>query len=161
MWPLDRLWSCEPSVAQGLHCRADLGGPSWVKPRTLIDLGAKLTINQEQLDAAVKQHADGKSVFGVNFQDVSESVDAMQRAIVVVSARSDANGMALLQRQSKTETAMHRVKVALPKEQRWRKKVAELIPNFPLKFLPSRTLLPSKPTRTMTSDLPGRGHACC
>ena len=77
-------------MAQGLHCRADLGGPSWVKPRTLVDLGAKLTRGQEQLDAAVKQHAVEKSVFGVNFQDVSESVDALQRAMVVVSERSDA-----------------------------------------------------------------------
>ena len=62
-------------------------------------------------------------MFGVNFQDVCESVDALQRAIVVVSARSDAVGMALLQRQSKSEAAMHRVMVALLKEQRWRKKV--------------------------------------
>ena len=59
----------------------------------------------------MKQHAVEKSVFGINFQDVGESVDALQRAIVVVSARSDANGMALLQRQSKTETAMHRVRL--------------------------------------------------
>ena len=78
-------------MAQGLHCRADLGGPSWVKPRTLIDFGAKLTRDQEQLDAAVKQHAVEKSVFGVNFLDVSESVDAFKRATVVVSARSHAN----------------------------------------------------------------------
>ena len=96
---------------QGLHCRADLGLPSWVKPRTLIDLGAKLTRDQEQPDAALKQHAVKKSVFVGNFQDVSEPVDALQRAIVVVSARSDANGMALLQRHSKTETAMHRVRL--------------------------------------------------
>ena len=57
----------------------------------LIDLGAKLTRDQQQLDAAVLI-----TVFGVIFHDVSESVDALQRAIVVVSARSDANGMALL-----------------------------------------------------------------
>ena len=81
----------------------------------LTDLGAKLTRDQEQLDAAVKQHAVEKSVFGVNFQGVSESVDALQRAIVLVSARSDANGMALLQRQSKTETAMHRVRLPFSK----------------------------------------------
>ena len=83
--------------------------------QTQVDLGAKLTRDQEQLDAAVKQHAVEKSVFGVNFLDVSESVDALQRAIVVVSARSDANGMALLQRQSKTETAMHRVRLPFSK----------------------------------------------
>ena len=83
----------------------------------------KLTRAQEQLDAAAKQRADEKSVFGVNFQDVCESVEALQRAIVVVSARSDAVGMALLQRQSKIEAAMHRVMVALLKEQRWRNKV--------------------------------------
>ena len=90
--------------------------------QTLTDLD-KLTRAQEQLDAAAKQRADEKSVFGVNFQDVCESVDALQRANVVVSARSDAVGMALLQRQSKTEAAMHRVMVTLLKEQRWRKKV--------------------------------------
>ena len=44
-------------MAQDLHCRAVLGGPSWVKPKKLIDLGAKLTRDQEQLDAAVKQYA--------------------------------------------------------------------------------------------------------
>ena len=90
--------------------------------QTLTDLD-KLTRTQEQLDAAAKQRADEKSVFGVNFQNVCESVDALQRAIVVVSARSDAVGMALLQRQSKTEADMHRVMVALLKEQRWRKMV--------------------------------------
>ena len=109
-------------MAQGLHCRDDLEGPNLVKPRTLIDLGGKLTRDQEQLDAAVKQHSVEKSVFGVNLLDVSESVDALQRAIVVVSARSDANGMALLQRESKTETGMHRVMVALLKEH-WRKRL--------------------------------------
>ena len=83
----------------------------------LTDLGAKLARAQEQLDASVKQRADEKSVFDVNFKDVSESVDALQRAIEVVSARSDAGGMALLQRESKSETAMHRVMVALLKEQ--------------------------------------------
>ena len=122
-------------MAQGLHCRDDLGCPNWVKPRTLIDLGAMLTRDQEQLDAAVKKHAVEKSVFGVNFLDVSESVDALQRAIVVVSARSDANGMALLQRQSKTETAMHRVRLPFSKNIGGRG-----CSNFPLKFLPSRTL---------------------
>ena len=60
------------------------------------ELAARFTRAQEQLDAAVKQRAHEKSVFGVNFQDVSESVDASQRAIVVVSARSDADGMALI-----------------------------------------------------------------
>jgi len=83
----------------------------------LTDLGAKLARAQEQLDASVKQRADEKSVFDVNFKDVSESVDALQRAIQVVSARSDADGMALLQRESKSETAMHRVMVALLEEQ--------------------------------------------
>ena len=79
-----------PSVAQGLHCRDE--------PRLrLTDLGAKLTRAHVQLDAAVKQRADEKSVFG----DVSESVDALQRAIVVVSARSDADGMASLQTSPK------------------------------------------------------------
>ena len=63
----------------------------------------------------MKQRVDERSVFGVNFHDVSESVDALQRALVVVSACSDADGMALLQRQSKTGTAMHRVMVALLK----------------------------------------------
>ena len=91
----------------------------------------KLIRAQEQLDAAVKQRAAEKSVFGVKFQDVSESVDALQRAIVVVSARSDEVGMALLRRQSKTGTAMHRVMVVFLKEQRWRKKVDEMISNFP------------------------------
>ena len=81
----------------------------------LADLGAKLTRDQEQLDAAVKQHAVEKSVFGVNFHDLSEPVDALQKAIVVLSARSDANGMALLQRQSKTETTMHRVRLPFSK----------------------------------------------
>ena len=57
---------------------------------------------QEQLDASVKQRADEKSVFDVNFQD-EKSVDALQRALEVVSARSDADGMALLQRKSKTD----------------------------------------------------------
>ena len=41
----------------------------------LTDLAAKFTRAQEQLDEV--------SVFGVNFQDVSESVDASQTAIVV------------------------------------------------------------------------------
>ena len=41
----------------------------------------------------------------------------MQRATEVVPARSDADGMALLQRKFKTETAMHRVTFALLKEQ--------------------------------------------
>ena len=63
----------------------------------------------------MKQRADEKSVFSVNFQDVSESVDASQRATVVVSAHSDADGMALLQRVSKTETAMHRVRLPFSK----------------------------------------------
>ena len=36
-------------------------------------------------------------MFGVIFHDLSESVDTLQRAIVVVLARSDADGMALLQ----------------------------------------------------------------
>ena len=75
-----------------------------------------MTRAQEQLDATAKQRADKKSVFDVNFQDVL-SVDALQRAIGVVSARSDADGMALLQRKSKTETAMDRVTVALLREQ--------------------------------------------
>ena len=123
-------------------------------------LRAKLTRDQEQLDAAVKQHAVEKSVFRVNVQDVSKSVDAMQRAIVVVSARSDANGMALLQRQSKTETAMHRVRLPFSKNIGG-KKVDEMISNFLLKFLPSRTLSSLQgPTRTMTSDLPVRLGSC-
>ena len=75
-----------------------------------------MTRAQEQLDASVKQRTDEKSVFDVNFQD-EKSVDALQRALEVVSARSDADGMALLQRKSKTETAMHRVTRALLKEQ--------------------------------------------
>ena len=41
------------------------------------ELAARFTRAQEQLDAAVKQRAHEKSVFGVNFQDVSESVDAL------------------------------------------------------------------------------------
>ena len=45
----------------------------------LTDLAARFTRAQEQLDAAVKQRVDEVSVFGVNFQDVSESVDALQR----------------------------------------------------------------------------------
>ena len=49
--------------------------------------------------------------------------------------------MALLQRQSKTETAMHRVMVALLKNREGEKKVDEMISDLPLKFLPSRTLL--------------------
>ena len=65
-----------------------------------------MTRDQEQLDAAVKQRADEVSVFGVNFQDVSESVDAWQRAIEVVFARSVANDMALLQRLSALRTRM-------------------------------------------------------
>ena len=81
----------------------------------LTDLAARFTRAQEQLDAEVKQRADEVSVFGVNFQDVSESFDALQRAIVVVFARSVADDMALLQRQSKTETAMHRVKLLFSK----------------------------------------------
>ena len=36
-------------------------------------------------------------MFGVIFHDLSGSVDALQRAIVVVFARSDADGVALLQ----------------------------------------------------------------
>ena len=38
---------------------------------------AKLTRAQEPLDATANQRAHEKSVFGVNFQDVSESVDAL------------------------------------------------------------------------------------
>ena len=47
-------------------------------------VSGKPTRDREQLDAAVKQHTVEKSVFGVNLLDVSESVDALQRAIVVV-----------------------------------------------------------------------------
>jgi len=42
----------------------------------------------------------------------------LQRAIDVVSSRSDADGTALLQKMSKNEPAMHRVMVALLQEQR-------------------------------------------
>ena len=91
-------------------------------------------------DLCVSRSLVGCAMAKINFQDVSESVDALQRAIVVVSARSDAVGMALLHRQSKTGTVMHRVMVAFLKEQKWRKKVDEMISNFPLKFLPSRML---------------------
>ena len=119
----------------------------------LTDLGAKLTRAQEQLDAAVKQHTDEKSGFGVNFQNVSQSVDASQRAIVVVSERSDADGMALLQRQSKTETAMQHVRCNSQRMEMG-EKVDEMISNFPLKLRPSRTLSSLVGlTRTMTSDL--------
>ena len=41
-----------------------------------------------------------------------ESVEATE----VVSARSDVDGMALLQRKAKTGTAMHRVMVTLPRK---------------------------------------------
>ena len=104
----------------------------------LTDLGA-----QEQLDAAVKQRADEKYGFGVNFQDVSESVDALQRAIVVFSERSDADSMALLQRQSKTETAMHRVRLQFSKSRDGGKGTScsriFLLSSGPLeRFLPSR-----------------------
>ena len=61
------------------------------------ELVAKLTRAQEPLDATANQRAHVKSVFGANFQDVSESGDDLQKAIEVVSARSDADGMALLQ----------------------------------------------------------------
>ena len=61
------------------------------------ELVAKLTRAQEPLDATANQRAHEKSVFGVIFHDLSGSVDALQKAIVVVSARSDADGMALLQ----------------------------------------------------------------
>ena len=79
---------------------------------------AKLTRAQEQLDTAERQRANEKSMYDVNFKDVSESVDALQRAIDVVSSRSDADGTALLQKMSKNEPAMHRVMVALLQEQR-------------------------------------------
>ena len=118
----------------------------------------KLIRAQEHLDPAVKQRADEKSVFGVKSQDVSESVDALQRAIVVVSARSDAVGMALLKRQSKTGTAMHRVMVAFLKEQRWRKKVDEMISNFPLRSCPRECY--QSCGRCGTSPLRKTAHGC-
>ena len=62
----------------------------------LTDLGAKLTRDQRAAGCRSDAACCEKSVFSVNFQNVGESVDAMQRAIVVVSARSDADGVALL-----------------------------------------------------------------
>ena len=96
------------------------------------ELAARFTRAQEQLDAAVKQRAHEKSVFGVNFHDLSGSVDALQRAIVVVSARSDADGMGVVANQSKTETAHAAREVAFLKEQKGREKVDETTSIFPL-----------------------------
>ena len=59
----------------------------------------------------MKQRADEKSVFG----DVSESVDALQRAIVVVSAGLRCRWYGVVANQSKTETAMQRVRLPFSK----------------------------------------------
>ena len=103
----------------------------------------------------MKQHAVEKSVFGVNFQDVSELVDALQRAIVVVygALRCKLYGIVAETVQNWNRHALR--EVALLKEQRWRKKVVKLVSNFPFEVLALANASSLEGlTRTMTSDLP-------